>query len=598
MNRPRLKPILAAAAALAITIPALAQDQPESLLPPGFGSPPSAPPRSLAPAPAPTPSENTTSNVFGGESGVELVPLDEALAELALEEMPPPIELPESARRDPSLVGPLPPAQWGFSESSWGAASGKFLSVLMRRTNTPLASRWTHIMLRNALLTRLRAPSDVHPSDWVAERAWLLLRMGEADGARMLVSGVDVADFTPKLYQVGVQSALANADPSALCPLEKGLDRIERPALPLIRAICASLSGAGEEAAADIESARRRGSVGGIDLALADKVVGAGADTSRAATVEWQQANRLTAWRFGLATATGIVPPANLLEAASPQVRAWQARAPILSAESRLPSARIATGLGVFSSQALMDLYSIVYDATDPSDLGQSDAWQVRLAMAGKDLDTRMAAMRRLWTSTSDLEKEAARALLGRAASRIDPDPELEDDVPNLIASMLAAGLDRQAARWAAAIRRMGDENADRSWAMLALAAPTANGLDLSFSRINAFIGRDQSSGKQRSALLVAGLAGLGRIDARTAGRLNSRHGLGLGRRTGWSNMIDAASLRRQAATVAVLAAVGMQARSFESIPAMHMFHTVTALRRNGQEFAARMIAAESLSRT
>jgi hypothetical protein len=525
--------------------------------------------------------------------------MDEALAEMMQQELPPPIELPDSARRDPSLVGPLPSSQTGFQAGSWGGASGKFLSVLMRRTKAPLASRWAHILLRNALLTQLPAPSDVNPADWAAERSWLLLRMGEADGARMIVSGVDVADFTPKMYQVAMQSALANADPSALCPLEAGLDKVERPVLPLVKAICASLSGAGEEAAADIEAARRRGRIGGIDLALADKVVGAGADTARAATIEWQAVDVLTAWRFGLATSTGLAPPQNLVDRASPQVRAWQARAPIFGAEARLPSARIAAGLGVFSSQALMDLYSAVYDATDPSDLGQSDAWQVRLAMVGKDLDTRMSAMRRLWSSTTDrLQSEAIRALLARAASRVAPDPDLEADAPNLIGSMLAAGFDAQAARWAAAIRSMDDDSADKCWAMLALGAPNVRGIDVSPGRINAFISRDRSPGKQRSALLVAGLAGLGRIDGRTAGRLNNRHGLGIGRRTDWSNMIDAASQRRQAATVAVLAGVGMQAGDFATVPAMHMFHAVTGLSRNGQEFAARMIAAEALART
>ena len=44
--------------------------------------------------------------------------------------------------------------------------------------------------------------------------------------------------------------------------------------------------------------------------------------------------------------------------------------------------------------------------------------------------------------------------------------------------------------------------------------------------------------------------------------------------------------------------AVGMQAEDFMSVPAMHMYHSVTALSRNGQEFAARMIAAEALART
>ena len=590
----RRKVLFAAGAALAIAIPALAQDQPESLLPPGFGEQqPTSPP-----SPTPTVTQNATS-AAPRESLVEMVSPDAALGELVQQELPPPIELPDFARRDPARVGPLPPAQTGFVEGSWGRASGKFLSVLMRRTQAPLASRWAHITLRNALLTQLQAPTDVHPADWTAERAWLLLRMGEADGARMLISGIDVRDFTPKMYQVGVQSALANADPSAMCPLEDGLDKVERQVLPLIRAMCASLSGAGEEAAADIDSARRRGRIGGIDLALADKVVGAGADTSRAATIEWEQANQLTAWRFGLATATGMTPPQNLIDGASPRVRAWQARAPILSAESRLPSARIAAGLGVFSSQALIDLYSMVYDVTDPSDLGQSDAWQVRLAMVGKDLDTRLAAMRRLWGSSTDsVEREAGRALLGRAASRVAPDPDLEADAPDLIASMLAAGYDRQAARWAAAVGQMDDENGDRCWAMLVLAAPATEGLDLSYGRINEFIGRDDSPGKQRSALLVAGLAGLGRIDGRAAGRLSNRHKLGLGHRTSWTNMIDAASVRRQAATVAVLTGVGMQARDFLSVPGVHMFHAVTALRRNNQEFAARMIAAEALART
>ena len=590
----RRKVLFAAGAALAIAIPALAQDQPESLLPPGFGEQqPTSPP-----SPTPTVTQNATS-AAPRESLVEMVSPDAALGELVQQELPPPIELPDFARRDPARVGPLPSAQTGFVEGSWGRASGKFLSVLMRRTQAPLASRWAHITLRNALLTQLQAPTDVHPADWTAERAWLLLRMGEADGARMLISGIDVRDFTPKMYQVGVQSALANADPSAMCPLEDGLDKVERQVLPLIRAMCASLSGAGEEAAADIDSARRRGRIGGIDLALADKVVGAGADTSRAATIEWEQANQLTAWRFGLATATGMTPPQNLIDGASPRVRAWQARAPILSAESRLPSARIAAGLGVFSSQALIDLYSMVYDATDPSDLGQSDAWQVRLAMVGRDLDTRLAAMRRLWGSSTDsVEREAGRALLGRAASRVAPDPDLEADAPDLIASMLAAGYDRQAARWAAAVGQMDDENGDRCWAMLVLAAPATEGLDLSYGRINEFIGRDDSPGKQRSALLVAGLAGLGRIDGRAAGRLSNRHKLGLGHRTSWTNMIDAASVRRQAATVAVLTGVGMQARDFLSVPGVHMFHAVTALRRNNQEFAARMIAAEALART
>ena len=56
----------------------------------------------------------------------------------------------------------------------------------------------------------------------------------------------------------------------------------------------------------------------------------------------------------------------------------------------------IAAGLGVFSSQTMVDLYSAIYDSTDPSDLADTDAWQLRQAFVGKDADTRLAAIRKL----------------------------------------------------------------------------------------------------------------------------------------------------------------------------------------------------------
>lgn len=597
MHRPRNK-LLLTAAALAIAIPALAQDRPESILPPGFGEPAASP----TPSPTPTPSPGPSAEPSEGSAVVEtgpagLTPLE--APDTMVVHRAPQIELPSDARRDPSSVGPLPAAQTGFGANPWGRSSGKFLSVLMRRTDTPLASRWGHILLRNALLTNAPAPADIHPADWVAERAWLLIRMGEADGARMLVSGVDVSDFTPKAFQVAAQSALANADPAALCPLEDGLRKVERGIAPLARAMCASLSGDSAVAAADIEAARRRGRFDPIDLVLADKVVGAGADTARSVTVEWEPVKRLNAWRFGMATATGMVPPAALMNAASPQVRAWQARAPVLSAEQRLASARIATGLGVFSSQALIDLYAEIYDLTDPSDLGQSDAWQVRLAVAGKKLDDKVGAIRRLLDrANGSIEREATRALLARAAVRIVPDEDLQEVAPELISAMMAGGFDREAARWARVVDGMDDQYADRCWAMLVLGAPTTQGIDLGGGRLGSFISRDDSAGKQRSALLVAGLAGLGRISTSAAGQLSRRHGLGIGDKSEWTRIIDGASVRRQAGTVALLSAVGMQAPGFESVPGYHLFHLTTALNRNGQDFAARMIAAEALSRT
>ena len=531
-----------------------------------------------------------------GESETGVVELDTAQQ---AEPPPPPVEYPEHARRDPRFVGRLDPVDLGLGATPFRGASGAFLATLMRRMDTPLASRWAHIALRNLLLARVQAPRNVDPVDWAAERSWLLLRMGEADSARMVVSGVDVDRFTPRMFQVGVQSALANADPAGLCPLLGGIEKVEANIYPLVDAMCAALAGEPEAAAAQLEGARRRGRVQGIDLELAQKVVGAGGNTRRAVTIAWEPVDRLDTWRFGLATATGMTFPDRLIDDAPAQLRAWQAVAPMIAPADRLASARIAGGLGVLSSQALTDLYSLIYETTDPDDLAETPAFQLRLAFVGKDPETKLAAMRRLWSASQEpLEQEASRALLGRAATLITPDPDLQTDAPNLIASMLAAGFDRDAARWSKAVSQMDDQYSDQAWAMLVLGAPDGSGIDLSVSRITDFIDRDESQGHKRSALLVAGLAGLGRIDAETAGRLSSRFGLRLGHRSSWSRLIDRAGSLGQSGTVLVLTGTGLQAPAFAEIPPAHLYHAIAALKATEQDFTARMIAAEALARS
>jgi hypothetical protein len=589
----RNKPLLIASAAAAVlALPALAQ-------------------QSASPQPAPaTPANQYPNNSIGPTIGqpstapgaiANAGPDESAVEEVsALNLAPapaPPIEYPGWARRDLWTVGVFDPGREGFGSAPWGDASGAFLSTLMRRMETPIASRWAHIALRDALLTKAHAPRDVNPVDWVAERAWLLLRMGEADSARMLVSSVDTDRFTPKMVQVAVQSALANADPPALCPIEDGIRKYDGAIRALVQAMCSSLAGEPEIASGQIEDARRFGRIGGIDLALAQKVVGAGANTGQAATIEWEPVDELTAWRFGLATATGMTLPDRLINSASPQLRAFQARAPLLPPQERLDSAFVAAGLGVFSSQTMVDLYSAIYDSTDPSDLPDSDAWQLRQAFVGKDRDSRMAAIRKLLAAGKDgYRKEAARAAIARAATLIEPDAKLQKDAPDLISAMLAAGYDRAAARWASAVSRMDDEDADRCWAMLALASPV--NITASSGRIQAFIRRDKSRGRVRSAFLVGGLAGLGRISTDAANSLNRRYGLGLGGTTSWTRMMDAAAGRGQAATVLVLTGTGFQTPSFDLLPAAHLYHAVSGLKRTGQDFSARMIAAEALSRT
>lgn len=594
---PAIRRILLLGTAAALAIPALAQVQNSSAPAAAVPTPP------VASGQAPDSAEAAPQPVDQPKSGpvqTQALPgSDSAAAADQPQPAPPPTEYPDYARRDASAAGVLDRSQPGVMSDPWGKANGTFLSGLMRRTDTPIASRWAHIALRNVLLERARPPFGVDPVDWAAERAWLLLRMGEADSARMLVASVDTDRFTPKMVQVAVQSALASSDPLALCPLGDGIRSAEKRILPLVQAMCSALDSEPETAAAQIDSARRRGPIGGIDLALAQKVVGAASESGRAVTVEWDPVQGLTAWRYGLATATGMSPPKRLLDSASPQVRAWYARAPLIPFEDRLQSARIATGLGVFSSRSLTDFYSWLYDSTDPNELGGTDSWQLRLAFAATSEEARLAAMRHFWRMSGDrLQKEASRALLANAAARIPPNPDLQSDAPDLIASMLAAGLDSKAERWVGAVARMNDKPRDRAWAMLALGAPDGSSVDVSAGRVNTFIGHDSSKGKKRSALLVAGLAALGRIDIATASRFNSRYRLHIEHWSRWSQMIDAAAHRGQGGSVLVMAGTGLQAPDFESVPSAQLFHIVMALRNTGQGYAARMIAAEALSRT
>jgi hypothetical protein len=600
---PRTKKWLigSAAVAAALALPAIAQDRPESLLPPGFGEP--------TPAPQPQPSDSQPRDsarpqpsqpqqpTEGG--GVEIVDLVQALDELTKAEPVPQVEYPAGVRRDPRLAGTLDPVDAGVGPRPWGGSSGKSLQILMRRMDTPLASRWVHIGLRNLLLAKAPGPLDVHPADWAAERAWLLLRMGEADAGRLLVASVDTDRFTPKMRQMAMQAALATSDPSALCPIEPGLSKVEPRVAPLVTAICASLSGESERAAADIESARRRGRLSPIDVALADKVIGAAAETSRAVTIEWDPVNDLNSWRFGLSTATGMMPPERLINSASVQTQAWLARSPMFTATQRLPMARTAAALGVLSSQSLLDLYAAAFDATDPDALGGTDAWQLRLAYVGTDLDARLSAMRTIWgNSQSPRDRLATQVLLSRAARRVPANADLQSDAPDIVASLLAGGFDREAARWSRVVGDMDDEPADAVWAMLAVGAPDGSTPGIDVGRIEEFADRDQSEELHRTALLVAGLAGLGRIDAAAAGRLNRQYKLGLGAETGWTRMIDGAMRRRQAGTVLLLTASALQGGDFDDIRGVYLYHAVTALRRTGQEYLARMILADALARS
>jgi hypothetical protein len=604
----RTKLLLAASAgALLVALPALGQDAsaPKSLLPPGFGDnqnlPPPAPkaepqarpqqqqqqgPQQQTPQVQAAPTANGAEPDITGNSlgDVEEVQLDQS----ALPRPTNYFNIPAGLARPTEMVGPLEPGNFGLGENGFGAAHGPQYASLMRQLDAPLPSRWTSILLRRALLSRLAAPPGVNPVDWVAERAALLLRMGEADAARMLVQAVDVENYTPRMIEVAAQTALATADPAGLCPLvgpARGLS--SDPVWILADGMCAALEGESARASALIDQARGQAGTS-VDLQLAEKVVGAGAETQRAVDIHWEGVNEINPWRFGLASAVGLAIPDRLMNGASPQIQAYLARAPMVPLDQRLQAASVAATLGVFSSHSLVELYSLALDEADPTEVNGSIGARLRVAWIAGDINERMNAIRGLWTENVPAQDRYAREILtAGAAARIAPSADLSGDAGDLIASMLSAGMDREAARWAGVVEQAGQ--GDRAWALLAVGAPRPVVGD----RLDAFVSADDSAGHQRSLLLAAALAGLGRINADQA----SRAGFALGGEDMWTRAIDQAAREHAPGAVALLAGVGMQTGSWRGVPAPYLFRIVRDLRLVGLEYEARMIAAEAVAR-
>jgi hypothetical protein len=589
--------LLAGVAGLGFAIPALSQrEAPEALLPPGFGDQETAPaPDQPAPdGEQPGASEGNALPAIPSEPSVASSDRPvienaavEDLEDLAAQEIEPPIELPEESRRPTDVVGPLRPENWGLGLGAFGSAHGRLLTSLMGRLDAPLPSRWTSILLRRALLSEVPAPRQVNEVDWVAERAWLLLRMGEADSARMLVQAVDVDKYTPRMFTVAVQTALATADPAALCPLiGPGKAVSEERFWPLAEAMCAALSGDAGRASALIEQQRRRMGEN-IDLLLAEKVVGAGTNTRRAVTIQWEGVDSVNSWRFGLASATGLKIPDALMRSAGPHVRAWEARAPMIPLEQRLKSAQDAATIGVFSNAALVDIHSLVGDSTDPSEIEASIAGRLRRAYASPTYAARVSAMRDLWGDEEIGGDRYSRLILTAAAAAEVPALQSQANrVDDLVSSAMSAGFDRRASRWGRIVDGMGGDG-DRAWSILAVGTPRPV-VDVSRSRVEDFVDRD---GGHRGRMLVAALAGLGRLDDPAS------LGVDPTPRSRWAQMITAAARNRQPGTVTLLAAVGMQTGGWQGVPPHHLFQMLRALRLVGLDYEARMIAAEAMTR-
>jgi hypothetical protein len=181
--------------------------------------------------------------------------------------------------------------------------------------------------------------------------------------------------------------------------------------------------------------------------------------------------------------------------------------------------------------------------------------------------------------------------LTAYAAARLPVSEALVDDAGPIVGSMLAAGLDRNAMRWGTAV-----PEGSLAWALLALAQPQRQA-QVGGGAVSGFINDDDSDEQRKSKFLVAGLAGLGRLDAGSAASLSSQLDLDFDRESAWSSRIDRAAELDNPALVALLAGLGMQGSGWDKMTARHLYHIVRALDRVGLNAEARMIAAEAVAR-
>ena len=609
----------------------------ESLLPPGFDERP-APrprptPRPVAPTvratPAPTPVRPVTAPVAHATPTAPVRPalavpthaalpedtavtattaepaaapeadpidaIDPAVIDLLVQKSAPKFDIPPQSRRSLDRVGFLAEMDGGFASVSTHYLSGDYVNALLTKIQGPLVSRWGHILLRRVLASRLDTPVGMNGADWAALRADLLLRMGEADAARMLVQEVDSGFYTRQLEDTAMASYLATADPAGLCPID-ALTAAGRPEWnwDLSRSICLAFNGTeGSPALAQLDRALKRGGTNRLDILLAQKFAGSANTTHRAVKIEWGDVDSLTPWRTGLAFATGSEPPEALRRKDWSGYSAVALRAPMLALGSRAASADQIAATGVLSSAAMIDLYAQIAALQEPDTTWGPLAAQLRKAYVADQATERLGAIKALWGDSSDPVRQISRQVLtAYAAARIEPAASFDSDAAGLLGSMLNAGLDGNAARWAPYVA-VGSQ----AWGIIAVAAP-AKLAPVGGAALTTFQSSDTSASGLRSGLLLAGLMGLGRVDQQTAKGFAGKLGLDLTRHSQWSQAIDAAAASHNPALVAMLAGYGMQGSGWHRMTPMPLYHIIGALRQVGLDGEARMIAAEAVAKS
>ncbi len=607
--------LLAGGAAVALASAVAAFAAPESLLPPGFDNPAPAPTPTSAARPAPTPAPTVAprdpnspevpeiqpapgmSDLFSGNvvlpedfpsiEEIEAMDSDEIDALLGLR---PEYDLPAGARRALKRVGVISMGEGGFPSQALAKQPASLIRSALQATRRPLVSRWGHILLRRTLASRLDAPAGMNPVEFAALRAAALNSMGESYVARALVQDVDSSNFDTALINAAFDAYVATGDIVGMCPVAQLKPTLrDDPQWQMVGSICDAFVGQNREASRELTRALSRAIAPRIDVLLAQRYAGAAGEGGRAVNIEWDDVEELNPWRYSLAVALGVEVPDSLRDGAGAYYDRAAALSPALGLAKRAEAASLAGSEGILSSAAMVDLYGQIFADTDVTGDARARAGQLREAYVAQSEAERMAAIRDLWSSGPN--NYGAKVLTAYAAARIPVSDSLEEDAPQLIESMLTAGLDRNAMRWASVVPQ-----GSLGWGMLVLAQPN-RGSPVATDAFDTFIDEDASAEQRKSKFLLAGLAGLGRLDSGTVSSASRRLGVDLSRSSAWSRMITAAADVNNPTLVAMLAGLGMQGNSWEMMTARQLYLIVSSLDQVGLSAEARMIAAEAVAR-
>lgn len=603
---------------------ATAQDAPESLLPPGFddpapaptpapqptAAPPVAPPPAPGTAPAvpvgpvlpgPAPAPGSLPNVpqLSAEERDGLPTLEE-LEELSTDELDdllglkPQYDIPPAARRSLMEVGVLSPSEGGLPTKSLANQPERLVRAILAGTKSGLVSRWGHIMVRRALVSRFEAPEGMNPSEFAALRAGVLNAIGEFGLARALVQDIDTGNWNEALTNEALTAYIGASDVVGACPAVRlqGSERDDAQWV-MLSAICNAYAGEGALASRQLNTAQNEEIAPEIDLLLAQRYAGAAGRGRGGTTVEWSGVEGITPWRFSLANSVGETIPESILTSALDSrsggyYRLAGAVSSSVPLAERIPFAEYAATRGVFSAGALVDLYSELYNNEGLGGEYAQRASRLREAYVALDPAARITAMRGLWGENRTAF--AGHVLTAYAAARIPPSADNLADADTLIGSMLTAGLDRDAMAWSAFV-----EEGSMSWGLLALANP--NGGAASITGVDGFLSGDDSEEARKSQFFIAGLGGLGRVPGDDVNGYGAQLGVNFSRQTRWTRMIDRAAEVENKAMVALLAGLGMQGDSWSQMTPVHLYHLVSALNKVGFKAEARMIAAEAVAR-